>query len=549
MHQAANHLRFPDFGLNGQNGLRGLSHVCQYGLCVERVRHDDPNGIQPLHRANRRPCNGDSPNAIIRHSAWGRVRDLGSETGSQPAAKPSAGELINVQSFALSIRVLALLGALAFGAVGNAQAAAVAPDSAFTGFMSNITGTGKQTVTYGSNGTPIVGAGVPNIATGGGAPTVTRTGSLPLGGGVRLPITTTAKVAPILGAALLRKGMGALTVFGIGSALYDTAKELGFTLTGDPLDPVDRQDTNICTVGPCYEYKTQYTATYYASKAEACAYVVTRFNGGVQTGMSGNAWQGTFINSVQQTSVYNSTLTVRSVTPAASNLVPSTMSELEAAIAAKSGWPSSSAVSQALVDASNLTGDDIPVEQPMVTGPSTVDGPTTTSTAGNKETSKKSQFTCTYVDGATVMDGGSVACTENVTTTEKVTTVDPVTGTPTTTSTVTDTTVQPAQPTPDPEQSECQKNPNTLGCAEFGTVDPQTLRKETQAVTITPVNFGAASGCPSPLSRNFSVLGHSFSWSVSYQPLCDQLAILKALFLVMAAFLSAYVLADSFKVS
>jgi len=562
MHQAANHLRFPDFGLNGQNGLRGLSHVHKYGVCVERIHHDDPNGIQPVHRGNGRPCNGDSPNAVIRDSAWGRLRDLGRETSTQSVAKPSSGKLIHVKPFALSIRVLALLGALALGAVGNAQAAAVAPDSAFTGFMSNLTGTNKQTVTYGSNGTPIVGAGVPNIATAGGAPTVTRTGSLPLGYGVRLPITTTAKVAPILGAALLKKGMGALTVFGVGVALYDTAKELGFTLSKDGAGNLVVQTA---AVGQCSSIgQTQYRyssglgsgiwSTNSQSAAQSWASVISSASAAYDFRITAyGAGTSVTLTTYNQGGTTPVTTTIQSATTSTCSAVAplQTVTEqaLQDAIASASGWPSGSAVSQALVDAANLTGDDIPVEQPKVTGPATVDGPSTVSNSGSKETTKKTQFDCTYVDGATVMDGGSVVCTERVTTTEKVTTVDPITGTPTTSETVTDTTTKPAEVSPDPEQTECQKNPSRIGCAEFGTADPQTLRKEMQAVTVTPVNFGSASGCPAPLSRTFAVLGHSFSWSVSYQPLCDQLAILKALFLVMAAFLSAYVLADSFKVS
>jgi len=82
------------------------------------------------------------------------------------------------------------------------------------------------------------------------------------------------------------------------------------------------------------------------------------------------------------------------------------------------------------------------------------------------------------------------------------------------------------------------------GCLELGTAPSGSVSKTSNAVTVTPTTFASSSGCPAPL--NFQVRGSSYN--VSYQPLCDKLAVLKFLFLAMAAFLSAWILADSFKV-
>lgn len=100
------------------------------------------------------------------------------------------------------------------------------------------------------------------------------------------------------------------------------------------------------------------------------------------------------------------------------------------------------------------------------------------------------------------------------------------------------------QPESDP-RSECEKDPDVIGCAQFGTpTSDDPLKKETSPVTVTAMPFAGSAACPAAL--NFNVSGHAYA--VSYQPMCDKLAILKYLFLAMAGFVAAWVVASTFKV-
>lgn len=103
----------------------------------------------------------------------------------------------------------------------------------------------------------------------------------------------------------------------------------------------------------------------------------------------------------------------------------------------------------------------------------------------------------------------------------------------------------PPDATKDASKSLCELFPDILACAKLGEppgADP--LRKETTAVTVTPITFAGGGGCPAPVT--FTAYGvHEFS----YQALCDKLIYLKVLFLAIAGFFAAYILADSFKVT
>lgn len=100
--------------------------------------------------------------------------------------------------------------------------------------------------------------------------------------------------------------------------------------------------------------------------------------------------------------------------------------------------------------------------------------------------------------------------------------------------------------TPDKESAtDCDKFPASAGCAELGTATPDVLKQVSKPFTVTAVAFASSSSCPAPLS--FTVRGSSYS--VSYQPLCDRLALLKALFLAIAGVIAAWIVADSFKVA
>jgi len=163
----------------------------------------------------------------------------------------------------------------------------------------------------------------------------------------------------------------------------------------------------------------------------------------------------------------------------------------------------------------------------------------TTSTTTTKQDAAKQETTTTTITNITNTTNTSTATTTitNITNITNTTINQPI-GPP-----IEDVKTGP-QPEVDP-RSECEKNPDTIGCSKYGTpVAEDQLVKETVAVTVTPVSFAGGATCPSPIS--FNVAGHQYA--VEYTPLCEKLAVLKFLFLAMAGFIAAYVVANMFKV-
>lgn len=185
-------------------------------------------------------------------------------------------------------------------------------------------------------------------------------------------------------------------------------------------------------------------------------------------------------------------------------------------------------------------------EAPPAPGPIKTKTTSTTSSQYDPVTNQTTTTTNVTQDGAiirkTVTSGTTFANspTESVATTTSGTTTE-VTNTTTGQVTTSTGTTDGASKTP----SECDVHPERIGCSEYGTPPaPEVMSKKTTAVTVTAAAFSSSSSCPSPLS--FSVVGHSYQ--VSYSPICDRLAVLKFVFLAMAAFIAAYILAGSFKV-
>ena len=91
----------------------------------------------------------------------------------------------------------------------------------------------------------------------------------------------------------------------------------------------------------------------------------------------------------------------------------------------------------------------------------------------------------------------------------------------------------PPEDTPEtaPSETQCDKYPNSLGCAELGTVDDITLPDETRSIAaIAPVSVGGAGSCPAPLTATF--MGQTVSFS--YDMPCQFATSLKPLILAIA---------------
>lgn len=92
---------------------------------------------------------------------------------------------------------------------------------------------------------------------------------------------------------------------------------------------------------------------------------------------------------------------------------------------------------------------------------------------------------------------------------------------------------------PAPPKDPCIENPGRLGCMEAGT-DEFAMPKSTVDFTFTPEASPIGAGsCPAPIN----VLGHT----ISYQPACDAMGMIRALIIAMSSLMAAYILIGAFK--
>lgn len=392
---------------------------------------------------------------------------------------------------------------------------------------------------------PPAGAAVVNngraLAVSGGSVVATASSDLKVGR-ASLPITASAKVGgPAIG-ALLKKALPLVPVLGTGVALYDLAKELGFnpSRSGQEL-VVTRNDPTVaagCAGGPPQSQQTYYVGGgCYGNYDGGRYFVINVIRNGNYCVVRGTCSNGSYPN----TDLYGYSPT--GLDPQAT---PSSVAELEASIAAKTGWPDASSVVKALDQAQRVTGDTIPTEGPKVSGPPSVTGPkettTTPITNGTRETIKQTNYNCTYADGATVMDGGIVSCTEQVTTTEKDTVTDPQTQQTTVTTKQTeqvtkaaDTTAQKPQEVTDP----CDKNPDRVGCGTLDTPEGE-IPKVTKTFDYQYEELGLGNGsCPAPTTVSTS----NGTYTLDLGQYCDAITTFVRPVVILFGMLAAFFIA------
>lgn len=350
------------------------------------------------------------------------------------------------------------------------------------------------------------------------------TGRLPIGSAGAV-IDVSAKVIPTsraIGDALGRfAGRLALPL-----SLLSLASELNYILTKQPDGSTTFQET--VQLGT-YTYACQYGT---ASGGQGCVdnWVAAQKSFGYPTcGVSSWSWgppTATFngvvynrgIATVISGSCANSSSPgTRTQTSTYSETQSRTAQNFADSIALKSGWPTSSALPSAVADALK-GGESIGSAVPSLTGPASVNGPTSTTTGPNGTVTKTDVYNITYNNNNITYNTVTTTNDNGVITTQTKTSDTP--------------------------QTDCDKYPDTAGCAKLDTPASDTLNKKTQAVTVTAVTFATSSLCPAPIA--FTIRGASYA--VSYQPMCDRLALLKTLFLALAGVLAAYIVADSFRV-
>ena len=454
--------------------------------------------------------------------------------------------VLNVRSGVVGLLRVLVFGALFYVSLASAQTIpSAASDAAFNRMMATVVGAGQETITYGSGGTVLLTPSAATLAADGAAAiSMTRTGSVLNPAGVAVPLTVTGRIAGSTLGPIIAKAIPLYGNISAVMAAYQLGQELGFLLTGGGSNvTVGKIPPGVCNTATCSTFQPNSSwcnasasacalKTYYAD--QLCALYLPSKNFPAANSCSvlsvstGNV-QIYYGNSVPYFQVGPSGVVpvapTETFTP-----TPATLTDLANAIASQSGWPSTSNLPKAAADAIVATGSQVAVATPVVTGPATSAGATTT--VNNADGTKTTQST-TYSNAFS----GNTMTSTGTTTTNNYNSSNVVTST--STSTTSNTTPAPTS------QNDCQTNPNSVGCTDLGTVPASdVMTTKTIPMSWTYGAFVGGSGCPSPLS--FTVAGGSYS--VSYQPLCDRMVWLKALLLVMASFIAAYILADSFKV-
>lgn len=270
----------------------------------------------------------------------------------------------------------------------------------------------------------------------------TTTASIPVGAAT-IPVNVASTIPKLAVAKAI--GNFALKVAAplqLGLAVYDLAQELGFTLKKSPAGTLvverlypDGSGQYICFAGcsgvfnsgellaACNAHfnPTNNPNSYCKDEPHPDVYYIMTSGGGVSAG-------GRF--------VLNDT----------TKLQPSTLKEFEDAVAAKSGWPSSSAILEATRQAIK-SGESVQATPQVLTGPASSPGEKTTTTTAAKPATATSPATApTTTTNTTTNNYNYEGNKVTVTTTTVTNTTNNNTG-----ETTTDTkTTDPLVPSPDP---------------------------------------------------------------------------------------------------
>lgn len=470
---------------------------------------------------------------------------------------------------------LVLFALAAFSLTGHAQSLTVPPgvavgDSAFQRFISQSTGGANRIYL---NATSSLPQSVPSISTANSPVMVARNVALAGPTAARFEIKALSAIPPAKVARLLLLSSKLLPLVSIGVAMYDIARELGFTVSKDNSTGelvYTRDDPNICTVAPCYAITGFDGKSYSSAKALVSGHDASLTRSStcsssqpyalyVHDIVSYDPLDGHIVfhyaycgNNQVFSDTHEATYGAAQTAPPApaGSGSSSTPQAFEDAVAAVETWGPNSRISQAVADAVKLlpASPELQPGTPVVTGPAStpVKTVTTTSTDG-------SSLTKTTVDRHSYTG-------DTVTTKQEETSVkyDPATNTTNTSVTSTiDHSVQTgvsagpggstaAPETPTPPEDLCKANPGRLGCMEAGTPPAaEVLPNKTISFALTPVVFASSEVCPADLG--FSVMGRVYA--ISFAPLCDGMRIVKAIVLLLSGLMAAFIIADSFRIS
>jgi len=308
-----------------------------------------------------------------------------------------------------------------------ARAQSVSSSTAFDRFMMTATGAGNTTASFGSNGTPVASPGAFNAAPDGGAGFgVSTSGTYRNPAGNPVPASAkgrvpTAAAVGAIGRAAAKMAAGSFYVTA-GMAMYDLARELGFWPSTET-EPWRKDEKGCFAVTGCYYRTYTLPATDAPTMLESCtlygkAVLGTGF-GYVTVNDSGDPWGANgFCYVYRANGAYYNGVSIQRYGATSTQQTAVEEQAFLDAIAAQSGWPSSSAIARAAVEAAGITGEKLPVADPQVTShPAQSDSKTTTRTSINADGSTRTETeSCKFnhsTSGATVTT--SEVCTTTVT--------------------------------------------------------------------------------------------------------------------------------------
>lgn len=386
--------------------------------------------------------------------------------------------------------------------------------------------------------------GIPASATG---PTMTMSANgnvffagtkYPFQAGYQVPssaVTDALKgMAGLFGGPL---GLGLTIAGGAMPFVLDWLQRSGGRIKED--GSIERQNSTVCTVSPCYEYSNGVAgdpgpSTWHSTKLASCQAAATRQQANTSYYVIAQNPRLAFAygqdvcrvdfyyrSNGQYDSYQDYTFSEQSAPPQPANWLPSSMDDIAPYMDPTTRDPR---VIQEILN----KGGDIALPAPTVTGPSSIEGPT--KETANPDGSKTVEKT-TYNFNTS---GDTINNTTNNTTTTIYNTDNSVRSTTDTTNT----------PEEQPDPLDCQKDSSTIGCSKLDTPE-EDLPKADKNITYTAESWFGGGSCPA--DKIVTVGGQqvkAWDWTVS----CDYLVTYgRPLILAAAAFMALMILAPGVK--
>lgn len=431
-------------------------------------------------------------------------------------------EIKNDQWFRNSVRA-ALLSCVV-GCLSLTVQAAGVPATKNT-VLKSPAGAGKDTVQIGNVicrvgpcGSDIIDQAInqhPTIELDGGQPKISGGGKMNNPSGNPIKVNTSGRLAGPAIRDVIKKALPKLLdkvpFLGLGIAIWEVGKEIGYILTKGPGGDlvVAKETTTNEWTSQAYWGATKYRASTLAGACAAAG----------EPSPTGNYCTRDNGNTAHiPTPVAGTTQTVSA---------PSTEQEFLDAVAAKSGWPATSKLAPLIGEATAANGEGVEVIPASVTttGPATSPGTTTTTTNSGNNTTTTTNTTHNHT-----YNGGNVT-----TSTTSITNITNNTTGDTISSSTTTSTPAPEEKASDP----CKDAPDRASCADMDVPEGE-IPKETRTISYTEESVFGSGSCPANLTAHISTLGQTVTvWN--WTKTCDYALPLRGLILALATFAAALI--------